>query len=85
MISSLIQFLLLLFVSFFKDTHGSPDHRLNEQTKNIAAGVVVIGSLICGLLIALLIFRRRSRREYISAVIHYCNTLHCVDIEQNVH
>ncbi|KAG5278983.1 hypothetical protein AALO_G00104850 [Alosa alosa] len=38
------------------------DKVISGQTKNIAAGVVVIGSLIVGLLVALLIFRRRSRR-----------------------
>ncbi|XP_028829622.1 T-lymphocyte activation antigen CD80 isoform X2 [Denticeps clupeoides] len=43
----------------------SPDEQagsLHTKTNNIAAGVVVIGSLICGLLIVLLVRRRRSQR-----------------------
>ena len=42
---------------------------IKADTTSIVAGAVVIGSLIVGLLVALLISRRRSQREYISAVI----------------
>ncbi|XP_062403703.1 CD276 antigen isoform X2 [Sardina pilchardus] len=48
--------------TFSFDNHNTSRSTDGGQTKNIAAGVVVIGSLIVGLLVTLLLCRRRSRR-----------------------
>ena len=62
--------ILLLCVTFCVYLDPLPNKEaLKADSKHIMAGAVVIGSLIVGLLVALLIFRRRSQREYISAVI----------------
>lgn len=47
----------------FQDKPSSPSEGTEKTVKNIVAGVVVIGSLIVGLLIALLFKRRRDQRE----------------------
>ena len=63
--------ILLLCVTFcvYLGTHLNRQTPIKTETTSIVAGAVVIGSLIVGLLVALLISRRRSQREYISAVI----------------
>lgn len=43
--------------------HPTPPPGEHRQVRNIVAGVVVIGSLIVGLLIALFFKRRRNQRK----------------------
>ncbi|XP_067436899.1 butyrophilin subfamily 1 member A1-like [Thunnus thynnus] len=45
-------------------SEGQEQRKVSDQTSKIVAPVVVIGSLIVGLLLALLIYRRRSQRHH---------------------
>lgn len=52
-----------LLFHFVHSGRGQPE-RLNQSYSKIFAPVLVIGSLIVGLLLALLVYKRRSQREY---------------------